>query len=61
MRYKGMVLAIVALLATIVALVAGILARLAGGSYIEAVQGGGAAFAGCVTLGLMVATTLGAL
>ncbi|GAB3210939.1 hypothetical protein [Nocardia tengchongensis] len=61
MHYKGFVVAIVALSAIIVALSAGILARIAGGTYVKAVQSGAVSFAGAMTLGLAVVTALGGL
>jgi len=58
---KVVVVAIVGMFAMIVALVAGILTCLAGGSYVGAVQSGGMSFGAAMTLGLMVASALGAL
>jgi hypothetical protein len=61
MHYAGFVVVIVMLSGVIIAQVAGILTRLAGGSYVAAVQSGGMSFAATVTLGILLATTLGAL
>lgn len=61
MHDKGLVVVVVALSSMIVALVAGILTRMGGGTYVGAVQSGGASFGAALTLGILVATAVGAL
>ncbi|SFF52703.1 hypothetical protein SAMN05216251_117150 [Actinacidiphila alni] len=61
MHKKGWILVVVVLSSVIVALIAGILARLGGGTYVGAVQSGGASFGAALTLGILITTALGAL